>query len=350
MALITKSGSEFSLSRCLALCAFIMSAVASSSWATEVNVQEITGSSAETSETTITQAAAHEGEQWFTRMQQTLKSSNYAAHVVHVQGERLDVYQWMHGVDSSGAVIEVLSSLNGPQFQALRKNQQVAYYHPMNSPYSLRSSVIQGPVPVGLHQDFSQISQSYNAVAVGGGRVADRPAQHIRLVAKDQARYGYSIWVDRDSGMLLRVAMVSQQGDVLEQTQVTSFEMRAEPHPDLLELSHVAVPPVFTDHPGSTQVEGSWSVSWMPDGFRLIRSNNHSLPVTGSRADYFLYSDGMAEFSVFVTEGSEAAEPMAYESLNSLFTVNHGDFSVTVVGRLPFDTIQRIASSVGRSQ
>lgn len=287
-----------------------------------------------------------QGENWYNRMHQALRELNFDAAFVHVRGQRVEPYRWLHGRSENGQEIEVLSGLNGPEFKALRHNNQSSYYHPMGSPYSMQSSVINGPIPAGFFHDYGAIRSAYNVVSVGGGRIIDRAAQHIRVIARDQRRYGYSIWLDKETGMLLRSATLSSEGDVLEQIQLTSLFITDEFPQNLRDLEDITPPPLVQDNSNRESVQGDWQLTWLPEGFELKRSNHHQMAVTGAQADYFLYSDGLAEFSVYISEQSATRGPLQIDGPESLFSTELGNYRVTVVGRLPFEIVQRIARGV----
>lgn len=289
-----------------------------------------------------------DGATWFDRMQQALRTQNFSASLVHVQGQRVELFRWLHGRTEDGVELELLFSLNGPDIYLVRQNQQVSYFHPMISPYSLRAQALFGPIPTAFYESFDRISPSYSAVAMGGGRVLDRPAQHIRLVPKDQQRFGYSLWLDRETGMLLRMATVAPTGDILEQVQLTSLDFSTEIQTDLLQVQDSPMPPLVRDPDAGSALQHEWRQTWLPEGFSRVRANHHRLPMTGIAADYFLYTDGMTRVSVYVSQDPRASTNLQYEGLESLYTHRHRDFSVTVVGRLPMETLQRIAASVAR--
>lgn len=288
----------------------------------------------------------NQGAQWFDRMQQALRELNFDASFVHVRGERIEPYRWLHGVSDSGVEVELLAGMNGPEYRALRHNNHASYYHSLGTPYSMQASILNGPVPAGFFYPFARISNAYNVLSVGGGRVMDRPAQHIRLVARDRQRYGYSIWLDRETGMLLRSATLSMDGDVLEQVQLTSLFVSDQFMDNLRELKEVSRPPLIEDSSNQNAAQQDWNISWMPQGFKMIRSNSHRMAVTGQHADYFLYSDGLAKISVYISKHIEGTRSMQIEGAESLYSTRLNDYQVTVVGELPIATIQRIAQSV----
>lgn len=297
------------------------------------------------------QRALIEGERWFNFMQEALNTYSFSASLVYVQGQRVELFRWLRGyseAEGNGAVLELLQSLNGPEVNIVRNGQVVSYFHAMASPYSLRSNAMFGPIPTAVFEEFSNLKESYYAVPMGAARVLERPAIHLRLLPHDADRFGYSLWIDRESGMLLRMATITADGDILEQLQVTALEVSPVLNPELNAIRELNPPPFVDDSQSRSEVRYAWQTHYLPRGFRQIRANHHRLPITGIAADYFLYSDGITRVSVYVSEDPRANTQMRYEGLESLYTHSFRDYSVTVVGRLPLETLQRIASSVQR--
>ncbi|RUO22518.1 hypothetical protein CWE08_04900 [Aliidiomarina iranensis] len=294
------------------------------------------------------QRALLEGERWFNLMQKALTEFNFNASLVHVQDQRIEMFRWLHGHNSENEELELLHSLNGPEIHIIRRGQTVSYFHSMSSPFSVRANNMFGPIPTAFFREFENISKAYDAVPMGGARIMDRTTVHVRLLPKDQDRYGYSLWLDRETGMLLRMLTLSQEGEPLEQVQLTALEITNEPNPELAQILDLNLPPVVEDIHRGVSVQHEWQTNYLPRGFTLVRGNHHRLPITGIAADYFLYSDGLTRISLYVSEDPEAAVNLRHSGLESLYSHSYADYSVTVVGRLPMATLQRIATSVRR--
>jgi len=288
------------------------------------------------------------GQQWFDRMVTALRELNYDATLVHLQGDRVEPLRWLHGQGQDGTEVELLMRLNGPDYRVLRIDDQTAYYQPAANSYSLRSDVVHGLIPTAFYHPFSELADYYRALPVGGGRVVGRDAQHIRLISRDNLRYGYSLWLDRETGMLLKSAMVTPRGEIAEQIQLTSVSFHERVPVNLKELQDVPKPPLLTDANGIVGVSYKTNLNWLPEGFKLLRSNRHQLVLTGIFADYYLFSDGLTAFSLYVSEyNDESAEPMALNGPESLYTtVTESGFVVTIVGKLPIESIKKIADNI----
>lgn len=297
------------------------------------------------------QSAASEqeqlGAQWFDRMVQALRTANFDATLVQVQGDRIEPLRWLHGLDEENAEVELMMRLNGPDFRVLRFGQQTAYYQPAANSYSLRSDVVHGLLPTGFYRPFARLADYYRAIPAGGARIVDRDSQHIRLVSRDNLRYGYSLWIDRDTGLLLKSAVVTPQGEVVEQLQLTSVEFYDRFPANLADLRGVPRPPMLVDSQALQAMQYRVEPQWLPQGFELRRMNHHQLPVTGTAADYFMFSDGLTQFSVYVAKRElEYQEPLALEGAESLYSRAIGDEVVTVVGALPLPTLKQITDNI----
>ena len=132
--------------------------------------------------TISTSVAANENEQaepWLERLAQSLQTLNFSTSFVVVKNNQAEPYHWFHGVDESGNELEILSLLNGPRRDVLRKHNTVSYIEPEAPPYSVSSQQIAGPIPAVLREGVTQLAKTYDFISVGRSRVLGRPAQLI---------------------------------------------------------------------------------------------------------------------------------------------------------------------------
>ena len=302
---------------------------------------------AQTANQPVSNTAVDEGERWFNLMSRSLNELNFEASFVYVQGDRIEPYQWVHGVDSDGRQYEWLMQMNGPGFRALRIDGVVSHFHPAASSYSIRSESISTMIPSAFNQSFSAVAENYRAVAVGGARVLDRKAQHIRLVSKDNQRYGFSVWLDRENGMPLKVLMVNQNGDVLEQLQLTNLSLRSVSADTIAELSSLERPPMIDELQTLQPPQLQQQPQWAPTGFELLKSQHHRLVLEGTPVDHYLFSDGLAEYSVYLSEqAANGNRSLSLTGPHTLYSQPIANLLVTVVGQIPLDVAKQVASSV----
>jgi sigma-E factor negative regulatory protein RseB len=295
------------------------------------------------------QASAEQaGVLWFDRMATALRELNFEATLVQVQGDRIQPIMWMHGRHSDNLEVELLIHLNGADVRILRLGDQTSYYfQPADNSYSINSDSTYGLLPAAFYRPFAQLDDYYQVIAGRGMRVTGRDTQYLRLVSRDNSRYHYSLWIDRETGMLLKMQMLTPQGEVLEQLQLTSFQLTPELPVSLADLQGVQRPPRLFDPNSQVQPKYALSPSWLPIGFQLQRQTHRLLYATQLASDHFLYSDGLTEVSVYISRQQEQALPeLAFEGAESFYNTRKGNFAVTVVGKLPVATLRQIADNV----
>ena len=79
-----------------------------------------------------------------------------------------------------------------------------------------------------------RVMESYDPVLAGRSRVAGLVAQVVRLVPKEADKYGFVLWIDEQSHLLLRVDMVDREGNLVEQVLGVDLDRLPAPAPWLV--------------------------------------------------------------------------------------------------------------------
>ncbi|TMO62975.1 MucB/RseB C-terminal domain-containing protein [Pseudoalteromonas aurantia] len=284
-------------------------------------------------------------------MAKAVHTRNFDASFVVLKGKGMEPYRWVHAKQGD-TELELLSLLNGAGLEMVRVNDRVTYFEPQSSAYSISTDSIAGPIPEVLFKDVTYLLSNYDFVLGGKGRIAGRPSQLVRIESKDDSKYNYWLWIDTQSSLLLKAAYVNQQGELLEQLQLTHISVTPEPAAQLLELQQRDFPAPL---PMQTSLErdnitNNWQVAWLPQGFDLLKSDRHKLDLNNELADYYLYSDGLVDISVFVQRPLPGERPSGALSsgATTVYVHNSGAFDVSVVGNIPALTAKKIAESVKR--
>jgi sigma-E factor negative regulatory protein RseB len=105
----------------------------------------------------------------------------------------------------------------------------------------------------------------------------------------------------------------------------------------------------FTSPGGSIvhQVETSWRCDDLPPGFRIVSAHREQFPGSGGPVIHLLYSDGLANVSVFIEPVTEP-RPVHKSRVgaSSSYSVQAGQYRVTAVGDVPAATVEQIAASI----
>jgi sigma-E factor negative regulatory protein RseB len=290
---------------------------------------------------------------WLAKARVAAQQIDYTGTFVYQQGPLVRTSRITH-IRKQQASFEKLESLDGQARETIRNGDEIICYLPAERRLIVESRGTERAFPALPGARPEQIAFYYRARKTGSARVAGRDAQSIALEPKDTLRYGYRLWADKSSGLLLRVQTISEKGEVVEQIAFT--ELRIGPIPTARAKAS------FTDTRG-WRIENTliskldlsrWNVKWMPAGFRQIRAlkrvvADHAAKQPNSQKEIsqLVYSDGLAGISIFIEPWSaqRTAVPAQQGALN-MVGKQHGNFWLTIVGEVPMGAIQQIADSI----
>ncbi len=285
---------------------------------------------------------------WLMQLSEVVKTQNFEVAFVQSRAGRETIpFLWRHGVLEDGTSMEQLNLQNGPGREQIRVNGIVSVFEPDVSPYSLRSEFINGPIPSELLHHPDRLKSGYEFVSVGRARVAGRPAQQIRIVSRDNSRFSYQLWLDEDSGMVLKLNMLDLQGGLLEQIQVTSLKITDAPDDYFARINQASLPkPMALTQKQSRQP--NWEVKYLPNGMEEVRGDTRRLALTGQVVEYKMYSDGLVDVSVYVQpiEDALGGDIALRNEVSTFLTLKAGKAQVTVLGEIPLQTAKAIATSI----
>ena len=297
------------------------------------------------------QYPADTANQWLAKMSQAVSSLNYSVSFVLLKpGIDSQPYQWRHGITATGEQMEELNLLNGPGRKVLRVNNKVGYFEPNVPPYSLESSSINGPFPINLLRQPERLADGYDVMLMGTSRVSGKAAQQIKMVSKDKTRYGLNLWLDQTTGMILKMNMFNLKNQLLEQIQVTKLEVTEQPDAFFEQVSATMLPAVVPINDKGIQ-PSPWKINYLPTGMQITKRQKRRLSSNGALVDYIMLSDGLVDVSLYISSilsNQSSNKVVGVSQTDTVYTLQNGPWSVTVIGKIPPSTADAIASSIQR--
>jgi len=278
------------------------------------------------------QAGDRTAKQWLEKMSASMQELNYQGVFIYRRDEELSAMRVTHVVDKKDAR-ELLETLTGEARRELRDT-------PMAGGDTLPP------------EKLSKIDHYYSLELHGSDRTAGRPTQLILVNPKDKYRYGYRLWLDQDTGLLLKSDLLDLDGSILEQVMFTSVELlnpdeAAQVMPK--EKSHNAPHTGHTDAQ-QTLSQSEWVIENPPGGFELLETQMVPEHDDGDVL-HMVYSDGLASVSVFVERAKQDGDALVGVSRMgavSAFGRVAGEYQVTVVGEVPEITVKAMGTSIKR--
>ncbi len=279
-------------------------------------------------------------------------------------GDELASLRVVHKV-VDGVRRERLVHLNGAPREILRHGEKVAcIVQPGDDLIAIEKSIPAGPFARAFVREFDRISDTYMLDESGEGRVAGRVARRIAVNPKDQHRYGYRLWLDKETSLLLRSELVDAEGTKLEIFMFNELRLGEDVAPEALEpqqaegsmVSHLTLQAADTQLPldvtEASPPAGQWRTRWLPPGFMMASDDWRPKPESGHHVSSLMYSDGLAAFSIFIepmpSEGAARMVSQSGATVAMTHAVENADdfYLVTLVGEIPLKTAQAIIETV----
>ena len=267
---------------------------------------------------------------------------------IYQHAGRVDTLRVFH----AGGVLERerLISLNGPRSEVVRNGLDVTCIQADGSATVYASSSGRGLLPLVPDAGNRLLGEHYKVDVVGTDRVAGYLANVVDVVPRDGYRYGYRLWLDQGSHLLLRSMVTDSERRPLEQFMFVSLEIGKRPSDTDLIPSQRELLTTTAAPPGEVDLRGppAWSVIEPPPGF--VFSSARRSRQDGKGAEHLVYSDGMASVSIYVEprdQEENGLSTLAGRGILNVYTYVEGDWRFTVLGDVPAATVSAFARSLG---
>ena len=289
--------------------------------------------------------------EWLEAMTHAVHSLNYEGTFVYLHDNQLESMRVVHTVDESGER-ERLISLNGAAREVVRDNASVTCIAPDSNSVSVSRRAVGGGFRAVFSMDIESLAAHYDFRILHSTRIAGKPVEVVGILPKDEFRYGYSLYLNRENALPLKTDMLAVNGEPVSQIMFTSLQV----NPDLRDRDEASLE--GKEHYGwinqrpmnpiNRGEQADWVFRGMPAGFVLNLHSRGNEGPGGGVTDHFLFTDGLASVSVYVEPvGNEKglAGGSRMGAMNA-FGREVEDHQVTVVGAVPALTVRTIAEAI----
>jgi sigma-E factor negative regulatory protein RseB len=127
---------------------------------------------------------------------------------------------------------ESIESLDGQVRRVYRHDGLVQTVWPASRVALVEQRDLLATFPALVQKGSDRIVTHYDVHSRGTERMAGRDADVLLLRPKDDRRFGYRLWADRDTGLLLRVEVIGERGEVLESSAFSDLTIGIKAQPD----------------------------------------------------------------------------------------------------------------------
>jgi len=298
-----------------------------------------------------------EARQLINAMSSAGRQLNYDGIFVYRHGSKMDTMRIIHKADGDKEQ-ERMVSMTGFAREVIRDSEAVTCYFPDNQAVLVEKSRPKKFLSTQLPEPIEKIAAYYDFSVGGKDRVAGRSAWVVNIIPRDDYRYGYQLWIDEETKLMLKSELKDDSGWPVEQILFTSISFLPDIPAELLKPAisgkgytwynnSKAGTPVASD-------SSAWNVTALPNGFMLTGREKNDTAENSTPLEHMIYSDGLAMVSVFIeqinTHGNpQEAHPTKIGGVNTFATYANG-YQITAVGEVPLKTVRLMANSVEQNQ
>ncbi len=302
--------------------------------------------------------------EWLSRMHDSaMKKRSYVGTMVQssggAQGGISSARIW-HACDGQNQ-IERVEALTGAPRSSIRKDDKLVTFVPEAK--LVRMETREGIVGSSnftelLKPGDNSIAEFYTVKSLGTERIAGHEADVVQLKARDELRYGYRLWTERKTALVLKIQTLDALGAVLEQAAFSELQLDAPVKMSKLKAMMKPADGWRVEHSDvvkTTAAAEGWQLKSNVPGFKPVSCHKRGASTAAVQDDtlQWVFSDGLATVSLFVQPFDKARHTQegiaATGATNSLFR-RMNEYFLTAVGEVPPSTLRSFANAFERKK
>lgn len=309
---------------------------------------------------------AREARHWLARIHAATEQYNFQGIFVVSAGGTVASSRIAHYCEGRNQ-FERIESLDGLKRQVYRHNEVVHSFWPHRRLAVIETRQAMSQFPALLPDGAERIVQHYDVKSLGAGRVAGHDANVLLLQPKDGYRFGYRLWAEKATGLLLRAEVFDEREVVLEASAFSELMLNVKPRADLVLQAMKRLDGYRVQRLALQETElarEGWVLKQPPPGFRPVSSVRRLMaafdadpppagPSSGADAAgaavQAIFSDGLTHVSIFIEPFDAAVhrrEVLMAVGATQTLVKRKGDWWVTVIGDVPVITLRAFAASL----
>ena len=254
--------------------------------------------------------------EWLQRMHSASRQRSYAGtFVVSAAGGNLSSARIWH-VCEGDLQLERVEVLSGPPRSTFRRNDHVVTFLPETKIVKSEKRENLELFPNLLGAPDSAIGSYYGARVVGRDRVAGFDADVVELEPRDGLRFGYRLWSERRSGLVMKLQTLDGENRVIEQSAFSELQFVAPIKAQALAQmmgSTAGYKIEKSELERTSPAKEGWSLRAPVAGFKPVscykREMGGAVGTEQGHTMQWIFSDGLATVSLFVEPYDARRQP-----------------------------------------
>ena len=296
--------------------------------------------------------------EWLTRMHEASRQRAYTGTLVVSSASTMSASRIWHVCDGTQQM-ERVETLTGAPRSTIRHNNDVITFAPDHKVAWVDKRESLGVFPELLRTPNNSLPEFYSVREGSAERIAGYLADVVDILPRDSLRFGYRIWSEKKTGLVVKLQTLGEQSAVLEQVAFSELQLDAPVRMDKLKR-------LMNDTKGydvhrqvlrktTAEAEG-WRLKETVPGFQAMSCHTRDSDTAqspGTAPMQWVFSDGLASVSLFVEPFDaqrHVAEKSAVTGATHSLTRRVGAYWLTVLGEVPPATLRRFAIALERTR
>lgn len=295
--------------------------------------------------------------EWLTRMHEASRQRAYTGTLVVSSASTMSASRIWHICDGTQQM-ERVETLTGAPRSTIRHNNDVITFVPEDKVAWVDKRESLGVFPELLRTPSNSLPEFYSVRESAPERVAGHLADVVDIQPRDSWRFGYRIWSEKKTGLVVKLQTLGEQGAVLEQVAFSELQLDAPVRMDKLkrlmndtrgyDVHHLVL------RKTTAEAEG-WRLKEAVPGFQSMschtREGESSVGSGTAPPMQCVFSDGLASVSLFVEPFDaqrHGSEKSVVTGATHSLTRRVGAYWLTALGEVPPATLRRFAAALER--
>ena len=245
-----------------------------------------------------------------------------------------------------------LNVLDGSPGEVLSQGKTIYVYNTVDNNVIIQKRKQQRLFPA-IFPDNTEGLKNFYRLSVGKSeRIAGRISQLVVLAPIDNFRYFHYFWLDKKTFLPLKMVVVDQAENIIEQASFTQINMTKDKNLDWIRPE---VDPsknyIFDDKiVGQDIVKNRfWAMQKIPPGYKEVDFISKRIPGLNILSHQLVFSDGLSYVSLFIKPISRGQKPkVGHVNLgaNNICARYQNGYQIMAVGSVPLITCNTFSESI----
>lgn len=295
-------------------------------------------------------AQQHDGLFWLGRVVNAAHKLNYSGTFVYRNGGIEETSRITHLVEA-GREIERLEVLDGSPREVVRNNDEVKCYLPDSHTLIIEKRAKRRGFPALLPASLSGLTEYYSIRKGPISRVAEYESQILYLEPKDDLRYGQQLWIDINTGLLLKIGLINERNETIETFAFTQLQIGGVIERETLKSKFLAQSNKWrVQHVLATESrseDAAWQFKTQLPGFHKLTGMKRQAHSGSPEVLHVVFSDGLAAISIFIEALPEKPElGMVSMGVINVYRRIAGKHLLVVMGEVPQNALRRLGDGI----